>query len=164
MAIDSLHEKIRKLKNPLIVDLRLAESGIPAADGLSALQNCENYTKQLLEGLKESASGVRFSFGAYALFGSEGLCALSRLLVFAKELGYYVVLDAPEVSSPLAAQQAAERLLGEDSAFPCDGRIHGGFRSCNGRQVRQRYRIHGCHHSWYNASLYCDPAASVIAV
>lgn len=123
MAIDSLHEKIRKLKNPLVVDLRLDDSGIPAAENITALQSHENYTEQLLNALKGYAAGVRFSFGAYALFGGEGLETLSRLLQLAAQLDFYVLLDAPEIHSPLAAQQTAQRLLGEDSLFPCDGLI-----------------------------------------
>lgn len=123
MAIDSLHEKIRKLKNPLILDLRLADSGIPAAEGVSALQAHETYSEQLLNGMKDSVAGVRFSIGTYALFGGAGLDALMRLLTLAKELGFYVLLDAPEAGSLLAAQQTAERIFREDSQFPCDGLI-----------------------------------------
>ena len=123
MAIDFLHEKIRKLKNPLIIDLRLSDSGVPTAEGITTLQAHKIYSQQLLNTLKDSAAGVRFSLGSYALFGSEGLEALSELLTLAKELGYYVLLDAPQLDSAMAAQQTAERIWNENSAFPCDGLI-----------------------------------------
>jgi len=122
MAIDSLHEKIRKLKNPVIVDLGMKMQNIPPQyleQGSSAAAY-KAYCMALLEALKGSVPGVRLSFGAFSLLGGEGLDALSNLLTLAKELGYYVILDTPEVISPWGAELTAESLMGEESKFPCD--------------------------------------------
>ena len=42
-------------------------------------------------------------------------------------VGYYVLLDAPEILSPAAAKMAAESLLGEGSAYACDGLVISGY-------------------------------------
>lgn len=126
MAIDSLHEKIRKLKSPVIVDLGMKMQSIPPQileSAESAAAAYKSYCTQLLEALKGSVPGVRFSFGAFALLGTEGLDALSAVLTLAKELGFYVFLDAPEVLSPWSAELTAELLMGEGSQYPCDAVI-----------------------------------------
>lgn len=125
MAIDSLHEKIRKLKNPVIVDLGMKMQSIPPQyleQGSSATAY-KAYCTALLEALKGNVPGVRFSFAAFSLLGAEGLDALPDLLTLAKTLGYYVLLDAPEVNSPWGAELTAELLMGEESKFPCDAVI-----------------------------------------
>jgi orotidine-5'-phosphate decarboxylase len=53
--------------------------------------------------------------------------AMTEVLSTAKKLGYYVVLDAPELMNVRAAALTAEALLGKDSAFPCDGLIIGAY-------------------------------------
>jgi len=45
---------------------------------------------------------------------------LSQLLAEAGELGYYVLLDGPQILSPWAADRAAETLLG-GGEYACDG-------------------------------------------
>jgi len=125
MAIDSLQEKIRKLKTPVIVDLGMTTKSIPQQylEGASVAAAYKAYCDTLLEALKGNVAGVRFSFGAFSLLGAEGLDTLSALLAKAKELGYYVFLDAPEIFSPWGAELAAEALMGEGSQFPCDAVI-----------------------------------------
>lgn len=126
MAIDSLHEKIRKLKSPVIVDLGMSVQSIPPQileQSESVAAAYKRYCTELLEAFNTSVAGVRFSFGAFALLGAAGLDALSWLLCTAKDLGFYVFLDAPEAISPWVAAQTAESLMGEGSQFPCDAVI-----------------------------------------
>ena len=42
---------------------------------------------------------------------------------YAKKLGYYVTLDAPEILGSRAAQRTADVVFGSDSPFPCDSLI-----------------------------------------
>ena len=95
MSIDRLQEKIRKLKNPSMLffspdgrQVPPALAGLPLAEGYAAL------CRELMEGLKDLLPAVR----------------LSGCLGLAKELGYYIVLDAPELLSPQAAEAAAREL------------------------------------------------------
>ena len=101
MSVDALQEKIRKTKNPCVLCLDAAGDCVPPQfDGLCA------YYEALLRRLKGVIPGVRVSFGSFALLGGEGLRLLARITELAAELGYYVILDAPE----LLSAQAAERL------------------------------------------------------
>lgn len=126
MSIDLLHEKIRKLKNPSMIDFGVKAASIPAhlrEEEGSELKAYTRFCVELLEGLKGLVPAVRFPFGAFALMGGEGLEALSRLLRLASRLGFYVVLDGPEILSPWAADRAAESIFAEESQFPCDALI-----------------------------------------
>ena len=126
MSVDILQEKIRKMKNPSMLELALPLSDLPPqfapdAEGYGA------FCRELLEGLKETVPAVRISFAMFALLGADGMTELTNTLTVASELGYYVCLDAPEVSSPAMAGVIADALLGEGSAYPCDGLILSGY-------------------------------------
>ncbi len=130
MSVDILQEKIRKRKNPTMLELGMDISDIPphileeAGDPVSAYGR---YCRELLEGLRETVPAVRVSFSWFALLGAEGMKALAETLQVAGELGYYVLLDAPEILSPAGAGRTAEALLGENSAFSCDGLVIPGY-------------------------------------
>lgn len=126
MSVDILQEKIRKTKNPSMLELALPVSELPPqfardASGYGA------FCRELLEGLKGVLPAARVSFSAFALLGHDGLYQLSETLKRAGELGYYVCLDAPEILSPAMAKGVAEALLGEDSLYPCDGLVISGY-------------------------------------
>ena len=123
MSIDVLHEKIRKLKNPLIVEFGMKQSALPAflLEGEETpLKAYARFCRELLDGLKGVVPGVRFSVGAFSLYGPEGLNALIDLLHLAEESGFYVVLDSPEILSPWGADSVAERIF---DIYPCDALI-----------------------------------------
>lgn len=111
MSVDVLQEKIRKLKNPSMIEFFMDRSLIPPH-----ILACEQSTPaayrlfcaELLSALKETVPAVRFSMGSFALHGPEGMQVLQELLSSARELGYYVMLDGPELLSPMAAQAAAQ--------------------------------------------------------
>ena len=123
MSIDKLHEKIRKMKNPSMLDLTVPMDAIPAhiAKG-SAAENYGAFCRELMNGLKDAIPAVRFRFSAFALLGAEGLNVLSELLQEAKTLGYYVLLDAPGILTPEDAQMTAEAVFGGEQ-YPCDGLV-----------------------------------------
>ena len=126
MSVDILQEKIRKTKNPTMLELYPNFEELPERFEHSAAGYCA-YARELLAALKDTVPAVRFSFGGFALLGAEGMGALAELLAFSQKLGYYVALDAPELLSVRAAVSTAEMLLGKNSALPCDGLIIGGY-------------------------------------
>ena len=124
MSIDVFQEKIRKTKNPSVLVAEAFFDWVPP----HILSECGNtaaaltrYYLELMDVLKGTVPAIRFGFGSFGLLGTDGLSALGKLMKAAKEKGYYVLLDAPEVLSPAAAKNAAQ-LLGEgESRYPCDG-------------------------------------------
>ena len=112
MAIDSLQDKIRKLKNPTVIDFTMKREHIPAI----ILEEAENfcvayarYCRELMSALKELVPAVRFSFTALAL-QDDGFSCLKQLMLEAKELGYYVIMDTPEILTPWNADIVADSL------------------------------------------------------
>ena len=123
MSIDLLHDKIRKMKNPSIIDFGIKSDSLPQhllEEEGSALKAYSRFCYELMDGLKDIAPAVRFPFGAFALLGADGLLELKNLLSKAQELGYYVLLDGPEIFTPWAADRAAEAVFGTGE-YPCDG-------------------------------------------
>ena len=126
MSIDVLQDKIRKLKNPAMVDLALAACDLPPVlveqEG-SAAKAYGRFCLELLENLKTLVPAVRVGFTAFALLGPEGLEELTKVLKAAKNHGYYVALESPYILSPMMAQATAEAVFGENALYPCDGLI-----------------------------------------
>lgn len=119
MSVDKLQKGIRKLKNPSMVGFGFDEKQIPASYLEAAATPCEaylQYGKDLLSALKEVVPAVRFSFGSFALNGAEGMQTLGCLMGFAREQGFYVLLDAPEIWSASQAEIEA-KLLTENWQF-----------------------------------------------
>lgn len=126
MSIDVLQDKIRRTKNPSVVDLALNAADIPAhllMEEGSAAKGYSRFCRELLEKLKGSVPAVRVGFTAFAVLGPDGLAELMAVLKTAKALGYYVVLEAPYILSPMMAAGVAEAVFGENAIYPCDGLI-----------------------------------------
>lgn len=106
MSVDILQERIRKTKCPIIVDLSMLPEHIPAlfAEGKTEVEAMYVYVRQLLTALKGKVPGVRFNFDQWAMLDS--LALLRELTNFAKEQGFYVLLDGPAVLTSWAAQRA----------------------------------------------------------
>lgn len=120
MSIDKLQERIRKLKNPSVIDLSMTQEQIP-----QAIFDQEGYfppayeraCKLLLDALKDIVPAVRFSLNHAVVYGPDGLVALSELLRYARELGYYVILDAPAALGVQDASHCAQMLLGDSTTL-----------------------------------------------
>lgn len=126
MSIDILQEKIRKLKNPSMVELMLPLAALPPRYAHDA-KGYGEFCRDLLGGLKGIIPAVRLSFGVFALLGGDGLQELAQTLNTARNMGYYTVLDAPELLSPTAAQITAEVFFGGETDYPCDGLVVSGY-------------------------------------
>jgi len=123
MSIDYLQNKIRKLKNPSIVTFFLDKSQIPPAileQESTVPQAYYTYAKGLLKILKDIVPAVRFSFGTFAIHGSEGIRILKELLICAKQLDYYILLDLPEMTFPKEASLIADAIC-DESTWTFDG-------------------------------------------
>ena len=130
MSVDVLQDKIRKSKNPSVVDLSLNVSDLPPhllAEEGSGVKAYGRFCREILEALKGTVSAVRVSFTAFTLTGSDGLQLLAEVLHKARNLGYYVILEAPCILSPMMATGVAEAVFGEHALYPCDGLIVGTY-------------------------------------
>ena len=126
MSVDFLQEKIRKRKNPLIVDMTVTEDLIPSTVRETYPdfpQACHAFTQELLNALKEIVPAVRFRFANFTLMGAEGMELLRGLLGYASALGYYVLLDCVDILSPAMAQYAAQQLFSNETPWHFDGLI-----------------------------------------
>lgn len=126
MAIDVLQEKIRKAKNPTVLELTLDIRNLPGGFSQDA-PGYGAFCRELLTRCKGVIPAVRMGFGMFSLLGEDGLSQLRQTLQKATQLGYYVFLDAPELLSPLAAENAARMLFSGDSLYPCDALVIGGY-------------------------------------
>lgn len=124
MSIDRLQEKIRKTKNPSILDFDITKECLPPhllAEEGTFVKAYTRFCLELMDGLRGVIPAVKFSFAGFALLGTEGLVCLSKLLDYGKRLGYYVVLEVPEALSAQRAETNAALVFSEDNAWPCDG-------------------------------------------
>ena len=122
MSVDKLQEKVRKLKNPSVIDFSVTPAQIPPHLLEQEASTCKAYGRfclELLGGLKGIVPAVRFSYSWFSLYGMEGLGILKELLQEAKSMGFYVLLDCPESLSLLAAEHTAQALI----TLPCDGLV-----------------------------------------
>lgn len=126
MSIDVLQEKIRKMKNPSMIDLSLPVAELPShlmEEEGSKARAYGRFCRELLERLKGIVPAVRLSFTPFAILGAEGLAELSGVLKAAAG-NYYVALEAPEILSPMMAASVADSVFGgEEKLWPCDGLI-----------------------------------------
>lgn len=126
MSVDILQEKVRKTKNPSMLELGMGVSDLPPQFSKDAA-GYGAFCRELLTGLKGIVPAVRVSFAAFALLGADGLTELTETLKAASEQGYYVAMDAPEILSPAAAKATAEAILSKESIYPCDGLVISGY-------------------------------------
>lgn len=124
MSIDILQDKIRKLKNPSVVDMTASADKIPPClmeKHGNFLAAYGEYCTNIMQALVQIVPAVRFRFANFSLYGPEGLALLEQLLKKAETMGFYVFLDCVQIFSPDMAQIAADMLFAED----CRWHFHG---------------------------------------
>lgn len=119
MSVDLLQEKIRKTKNPGVLVLEADLALLPAE--YTGMEGLRAYYGALLEGLQGLVPAVRFGFGGFAL--ENGLDTLAALTRQARALGYYVILDGPEILSAQAAEHMAAVLGGAECPWVWDALV-----------------------------------------
>lgn len=135
MSLDRLQERIRKLKNPSVVDFSISPEHIPPHLHTCAGSFVEAYKifcTELLEGLRETVPAVRFNFNFFALLGAEGLLLLENVLHKAREQGYYILLDGVQMLSALDAQQVAQIFCAQECKWCFDGMIVSAYIGSDG--------------------------------
>ena len=126
MSVDALQEKIRKTKNPSVLYFDGVTDWIPPQIRNTAGNEVADYgifCRSLLGELKGIIPAIRFSFGGFSLLGAEGMELLSALLREADRMGYYILLDAPELLNVQSAKYAAALLGDQDTPYPFDGLV-----------------------------------------
>lgn len=124
--MDQLQNVIRKMKNPLVLDFGMLDGDIPPQileAEPSVPSAWERYGKELLQELKGEICAVRFSVNMASAYGTDGMVALSVLLRFAKELGYYVILDGPAALNAQDAERSARVLLSAQTSLMFDALV-----------------------------------------
>lgn len=125
MSIDKLHERVRKFKNPSVIDFSIKADALPPhllQEESSFVNAYGRFCRELMASLRDLVPCVRFSFNTFAMLGADGLQLLPQLLTLAGEYGFYVFLDSPEILSPWDADQTADSIMGDD-LYPCDALI-----------------------------------------
>ncbi len=119
MAIDILQENIRKTKNPTVLALDLAPELIP--DRLlqeNTLAGAyRNFSRTVLETLRDIVPAVRIQPQCFYVLGAEGVAAMDDICRYAKELGYYVLLDAMVSLEGRMAEVYAASIFGGDAPY-----------------------------------------------
>lgn len=122
MSIEKLQEKIRKCKNPTVLDMCACMRHIPEeicqreADSVKA---GGIYCRELMSIFKGTIPALRFSYTYFSLLDNGGRELLLVLMQEAKKLGYYVLLDGIDTSTVMSAEVSV-RLMTD---LPCDGVI-----------------------------------------
>ncbi len=130
MSIDVLQEKIRALKNPIILSLEPTPELIPPyllEESGSLAGSYDRFCRGLMDALKGIVPGVRFSLNTFLALGPEGLSVLPPLMDYARELNYYVLLDGLGDSWGELGQAMAGSVFGPDAFYPADGVILNGY-------------------------------------
>ena len=126
MSVEKLLERIRKTKNPSVIDLSITQDQIPAAildEHENAMAAIEAYGTTVMDAFRGLVPAIRLSYSHFACMGAEGIAVFQRLLQAAKTGGFCVLVDVPEVSSLRLVQASAEFFMN----LPCDGLIISGY-------------------------------------
>ncbi len=145
MSIDILQEKIRMYKNPTVVGLDPTPDLVPQylfeeakmAAGLgpeAAALAYENFCKGILDSLKDLVPAVKVQTACFFGLGGAGISAMQRVMAYAKELGYYVILDCMRGDMPETAEVLARGVFGtveicgeSFSPYACDAVTLNGY-------------------------------------
>lgn len=161
MSIDVLQERIRKLKNPTMVCISPSILEIPmkikdqvrAEYGETLKAAAEAYklfSFGILDCLQDIVPAVSIISGCFSALGADGIAAMQEVLHYAKELGYYVLLDMMrsdlgQTADMLAASCFGSIHVGSRSFTPyeCDGVLMSGYLGSDSVKPFTRYCAEG---------------------
>ena len=135
MSIERLQEKIRKTKNPSVLDFDVTKEHLPPhllAEEGSFLKAYTRFSVELMEALRGMIPAVKFHFALFALLGTDGLLMLSKVLERAKNMGYYVILEVPEALSAQRAQSNADLLFDDGNVWYFDSLVISAYIGSDG--------------------------------
>jgi len=111
MSLDALHNRIRKLKCPLmlLIEPQPGQSAVGAGE----------YCRRMVAAVAEQLPGVTLRSAGFFALGPEGVAEYAATLAFAREQGLYVVADARLNEVEQAGEAMAAAFL-ENGTYPCD--------------------------------------------
>ena len=123
MSIERLQQQIRAKKNPTMVSLDPVAPRLPAhlleeatgkhGETLSALAHAyEAFSFGILDVLRDLVPAVKVQAGCFQALGRDGAAALETVLAYARELGYYVLLDTAASPTPITGEALAQACFG----------------------------------------------------
>jgi len=150
MSIDVLQEKIRKMKNPSMVGLDPILELIPehikqaaySQHGQTLKGAAEAYKIfccGILDALQETVPSVKIQTGCFQALGFEGVRVMEDVIAYAKDKGYYVLMDTMRGDIDCTAQALAESYfggvrIGENTYMPyaCDAVMTNAYLGSDG--------------------------------
>ena len=150
MSIDVLQERIRKLKCPIMVGLDPYLPILPrhivrdAFDeyGQTLRGAAEAYYRfctELLDRLSPIVPAVKLQSACFEALGADGINQMQRISKYAKELGYYVLMDSMRGDVGSVAEIYAQAVFGSVSVgetacqlYSCDGLTVNGYLGSDG--------------------------------
>ncbi|MBQ7565995.1 MAG: orotidine-5'-phosphate decarboxylase [Oscillospiraceae bacterium] len=150
MAIDALQEMIRKTKNPSMVGLDPILELIPEeitkktraehGDTLKAAAEAYRiFCCEMLDALHGTVPAAKVQTGCFQALGFEGVAAMEQVLAYAKELGYYVLMDTMRGDVDCTAEALAQAYFGGVTVgektwlpYPCDAVMTNGYLGSDG--------------------------------
>ena len=150
MSIDVLQAKIRSLKNPTMVGLDPIQELLPEhllreayekhGETLKGLSEAYcAFCKGILDALQGTVPAVKIQSGCFQALGFEGVAAMEKVIAYAGELGYYVVMDTMRGDIDCTAEALAQAYfggvkIGENTylPYPCDAVMTNSYLGSDG--------------------------------
>lgn len=150
MSIAALQERIRRSKSPVMVGLDPYLPILPphivreafAEHGQTLHGAAEAYARfctELLDALKDVAPAVKLQSACFEALGADGIAVMQRLSVYAKKLGYYVLIDSMRGDVGSVAEIYAQAMFGEvpvgetaHRLYACDALTVNGYLGSDG--------------------------------
>lgn len=150
MSIAALQERIRRSKSPVMVGLDPYLPILPPHIVREAFEEhgqtlhgaAEAYARfctELLDALKDAAPAVKLQSACFEALGADGIAVMQRLSVYAKELGYYVLIDSMRGDVGSVAEIYAQAMFGEvpigetaHRLYACDALTVNGYLGSDG--------------------------------
>lgn len=150
MSIAALQERIRRSKTPVMVGLDpylpillphiVREAFEEHGQTLhGAAEAYARFCTELLDALKDAVPAVKLQSACFEALGADGIAVMQRLSVYAKELGYYVLIDSMRGDVGSVAEIYAQAMFGEvpigetvQRLYDCDALTVNGYLGSDG--------------------------------
>lgn len=150
MSVDALQDRIRKLKNPVMLGLDPYLPILPQhivkdafdAHGQTLHAAAEAYYRfctELLDRLAELIPAVKLQSACFEALGAEGIAQMQRISSYAKARGYYVLIDSMRGDVGSVAEIYAQAMFGgvcvgetSHKLYECDALTVNGYLGSDG--------------------------------
>jgi len=161
MGIDILQDKIRKTKNPTMVGIDPILPLIPEyirrqAYGefgetlKGAAEAYRIFSFGILDALQGTVPAIKIQTGCFQALGFEGVAVLEKVIAYARELDYYVLMDTMRGDIDCTAEALADSYFGgvqvEGNTFlpyPCDAVMINSYLGSDGIMPFTRFCAQG---------------------